>query len=162
MATLTPQTIEFAETAPFRAEGSAVVAGTPAEVWAVVLDYERWPDWFPGVKRCHATSTPPTGVGSTREVVLSGGSTFQERFIAWEDEALWSFTATEMKPPGFRSLVERLTIEDLGPNRSQVTYRMGLELTIGLKPLALLLRPMLNRTLTKAMAGLAAQVVSRR
>ncbi len=43
MAKLTPQEIQFAETAPFRAEGTALVMGSPTEVWAVLADNESWP-----------------------------------------------------------------------------------------------------------------------
>ncbi|QXC59589.1 SRPBCC family protein [Aquihabitans sp. G128] len=162
MATMTPQEIGFADTAPVRAEGSAMIAASPAEIWAVLLDYEAWPTWFLGVKSCRATSDPATGVGSTRQVVLHGGSTFQERFIAWEEERLWSFTATEMKPPGFRALVERVTIEDLGPRRTKVTYRMAFDPTLPLKPLGPVLQRVLSRTLTKAMKSLASEVAGRR
>ncbi len=162
MGQLVPQELEFADTAPLRAEGRTLVEGTAAEVWAVLLDYERWPVWFAGVKQCRATSDPATGVGSTREVVLTGGATVEERFIGWEEGGLWSFTATAMKPALFRSLVERVTIEDLGPRRTQVTYRMAVDPSPALKLLAPALKPVLTRNLTKAMASLAHQVTARR
>ena len=162
MGQLIPQEIGYADTAPVQAEGRALVEGTPAEVWAVLLDYERWPKWFMGLKRCRATSDPAIGLGSSREVVLSGGATFQERFIGWEEEVLWSFTALEMKPALFRSLVERVTIENLGPRRTQVTYRMALDLKPALKLLVPVMKPALNRNLNKAMASLAREVATRR
>lgn len=162
MAKLVPQKIEFADTAPVRAEGTALVDGAPAEVWAVLLDYESWPTWFAGVKRCRATSDPVTGVGSTREVVLVGGSRIQERFVAWEEDVLWSFTATEMTPAPFRSLVERVTIAGAGPGRTRVTYRMAFEPKAALRPVAPLLAKAQGRNLTKAMERLAAEVVERR
>lgn len=161
MAKLTPQQIEFAETAPFRAEGTALVMGSPTEVWAVLADNGSWPSWFAGVKSCRATSDPGTGVGSTREVVLAGGSRFQERFIAWEEDALWSFTATDMKPAAFRSLVERVTIVESGPGRTRITYRMAFEPKPALRPLAPLLAKVLSRNLTKAMERLGREVVGR-
>ncbi|MCU1499747.1 MAG: polyketide cyclase [Acidimicrobiales bacterium] len=162
MATMTPQEIAFADSAPVQAAGSAEMVARPDEVWAVLLDYPAWPAWFPTVKRCRATSEPPTGVGSTREVVLWGGSRFQERFIAWEDGRLWAFTATEMKPGGLRSLVERVTIEELEAGRCRVTYRMAFDPYPALKPLAPLLRVGISRVLTKAMCRLGDQVAERR
>lgn len=159
MAELVAQDVDFAETAPVRAEGRAVVSGTPAEVWAVLLDYPGWSSWFGGVNHARATSDPATGVGSTREVVLPGGVTFQERFIAWEEEALWSFTATAMTPvAAFRSLVERVTIVELEPGRTRVTYRMAFDPKPLLAPVAPLLAKAISGNLTKAMRALDRRV----
>ncbi|CAN5494512.1 SRPBCC family protein [soil metagenome] len=162
MGRMAAQEIEFADTAPLRAEGSAMIAASPAEIWAVLLDYEAWPTWFAGVRSCRATSDPATGVGSTRTVSIGGGSTFDERFIAWDEGRLWAFTGIEMKPLAIRSLVERVTIEDLGPNRTRVTYRMAFDPKPAVKPMALLARPLISRNLAKAMRALAREVVSRR
>lgn len=162
MPEMRPEEIAFADTAPVQATGTAEIDARPDEVWAVVLDSRSWPAWFPTVRTCRPTSEPSTGVGSTREVVLTGGSRFQERFIAWEDERLWAFTATEMKPGGFRSLVERLTIDDLGSGRCRVTYRMGFEPYPVLRPLAPVLRVGISRVLAKAMQNLGRQVAARR
>ena len=30
----------------------------PAEVWAVLVDHDRWPTWFRGIARARGTSTP--------------------------------------------------------------------------------------------------------
>lgn len=162
MSGLTPRDLSFADTAPARAEGAAVVAVTPAEVWAVLVDHAGWPRWFSGVKACRSTSEPATGIGSTREVVLSGGARFQERFIAWEEGALWAFTATEMTPGGFRSLVERVTIEAIDAGRTRVTYRMAFDPSLLLKPLAPLLTRAVGRNLDKAMEALGREAISRR
>lgn len=159
MAELVTQEIDYAETAPVRAEGRTVVTGTPAEVWAVLLDYPAWPTWFGGVKTCRSTSEPSTGVGSTREVVLGGGATVRERFVAWEHEAVWGFTATAMTPVSiFRSLVERVTIAELEPGRTRVTYRMAFEPALLLKPVAPLLARAMSANLTKAMRALDQRV----
>ena len=164
MATLTPQTIEFADTAPAQAEGSAVVVGTPAEVWAVLVDYPRWTEWFGGpVSKVRSTSDPVTGVGSTREVTLGRGKglRFAERFIAWEPDALWAFTAYEA-PGGLEGLVERCTIEPISDTRTRVTYRMAFAPKPVVKPLVPLLRSRISKALTKGMEGLAREVVARR
>ncbi|HEX2576309.1 MAG TPA: SRPBCC family protein [Aquihabitans sp.] len=162
MAEVVPQGIEFADTAPSTAEGSAVVDGTPAEVWAVLLDHPAWPRWFAGIRSCRATSDPPTGVGSTREVVLTGGPTFQERFVAWDEDALWAFTAVGMRPSIFRSLVERVTIVEEQPGRTRVTYRMAFEGNGPVRLAAPLLVRALGRNLAKAMRSLGREVAARR
>ncbi|MEZ5177187.1 MAG: SRPBCC family protein [Acidimicrobiales bacterium] len=163
MANLLPREVDFAETAPVRIEGSATLAATPAEVWAVLLDYDAWPRWFRGVHSCHATSDPPTGVGSTRRVGLAKGrSTVDERFVAWEDERLWAFTATAMSPALFRSLVERATIEPGADGRTTVTYRMAFDPKPALRPALPLLRSGVRRNLEAAMVELGREVQRRR
>jgi len=162
VAQLVPQEIEFADTAPVTAEGAAVVTGTPEEVWAVLADHQGWPSWFAGVKSCEATSEPATGVGSTRRVVLAGGSRFEERFVAWDPAKRWAFTVTDMRPAAVRSLVERITIAELAPGRTRVTYRMAFDPKPWLKPVAPLLARAMSANLTRAMTSLGRQVVERR
>lgn len=163
MATLAPRDLQFADAAPVRIEGSATFDATPAEVWAVLLDYEAWPRWFRGLHACRATSDPATGVGSTRTVELAGGRwTVEERFIAWEDERLWAFTATAMSPSPFRGLVERATIEPVAPDRVTVTYRMAFDPKPALRPLLPLLKASVGRNLTAAMEELGREVTRRR
>lgn len=162
MAELTPQDLGFAETAPVRVDGTAVLDVTPAEVWAVIVDYRRWPQWFPNVKTCVATSDPPTGVGSTRRVTLPGGASIDERFIAWEPEELWAFTAETARPPVFRSLVERITITEIEPGRTSVAYRMAFDPHPVLKPAGPLLRVAIGKNLTRAMHALGEEIGRRR
>ncbi len=164
MAILQTRTLDFANTAPVRAEGFAVVDGTPAEVWAVLTDNERWPEWFGGgVTSCHSTSDPAEGVGATREVVVGKGKgvRFDERFIAWDEGRLWSFNATE-GPGALVALVERCTINELSSGQTRVTYRMAFEPKAYLRPLVPVLKLGIKRALTKGMEGLGNEVVKRR
>ena len=155
MAAYTPRSLEFADTAPLRIEGEAVGDVAPEAVWAVLVDHARWPEWFGGpLVRCEATSTDPaTGVGSTRRVVLRPNINFDEEFIAWEPSSLWAFTVTD-GPPGFRSVVERCTIHVEGPGRTRVTYRMAIDPTGFVKPMAPLLKRGITKSLNAAMANL--------
>lgn len=162
MPEVPPQGIEFAESAPVVAEGSAVAPGSPEEVWSVLVDTPRWSAWFPGVSSSRATSDPSTGIGATREVVLRGGGRVQERFIAWDEGRLWAFTAVEITPRTFRRLVERATLTEEGPGRTRVDYRMAFEPAPGLRPAVPVLRRLIGRSLTKGMRGLADEVAARR
>jgi uncharacterized protein YndB with AHSA1/START domain len=164
MADYVSRTIEFADTAPFHAEGGAEVDGTPAEIWAVLTDNEHWPDWFGGgVSKVVTTSAERTGLGSTREVFLGRGKPirFAERFIAWDEGERWSFTVTQ-GPPMLVSLVERCLIEPISDSRSRVTYRMAFEPKGWFKPFAGLMRKQLGGAITKGMRGLAREVPKRR
>lgn len=161
MALLEQQEIGFADTAPVIAEAVGVIDGTAEEVWAVLVDHERWPRWFTDVKHCEPTSDPGSGVGSTRRVTLAGGATVDERFIAWDEPEVWAFTGTDA-PPVFRSLVERVTIVRLGPRLTEVTYRMAIGPAKGTGLFVKAARPMVQKRLKAALRNLNAEVTDRR
>ncbi len=153
MGTLAPQDLAFAETAPVIAERTAVLGAGAPQVWAAILDYPSWAHWFPGVKACRSTSDPATGVGSTRSVTLGANVVVDERFIGWEEPRLWAFTALT-GPPGFASLVERVTLEELAADRTEVTYRMAIGPKPVLVPLFRVLRPVIEKNLATALSNL--------
>ncbi|MGN6693657.1 MAG: SRPBCC family protein, partial [Aquihabitans sp.] len=126
MAAYIPRTLDFADSAPITFESSEVVTSTPAEIWAVLCDHERWPEWMGSLKSVRPTATPASGVGSTREVVLAGGLTFQEQVLAWDEPERWAFTGLD-GPRIACGLVERVTVEPLGAAQTRVTYRMAIE-----------------------------------
>ncbi len=167
MATYVTQDLAWADRAPLVVESTATLGGTAQEVWDAILDYPRWTAWFPQITACQATSDPPTGVGSTRDVTLKGGGgTVSERFIAWDEPSadapgVWAFTATSGAPV-FTSIVERVTIEPLADGRAQVTYRMALAPRSVLLPLLKLGRGRLAGVLATALANLDVEVARRR
>lgn len=162
MATYVTQDLAWADRAPLVVESTAIVQGTPQEVWDAILDYPRWAVWFPRIATCQATSDPPTGVGSTRDVTLKGGGgTVSERFIAWDEPEVWAFTATS-GPPVFTSIVERIAIEALDDGRSSVSYRMALAPRSLLLPVLRLATGQLQKVLATALANLDGEVAGRR
>ncbi|MFZ1866167.1 MAG: SRPBCC family protein, partial [Polyangiales bacterium] len=66
MPKLTPRNTDFVDTAPIRITTVVTAKATPEEVWAVMADNERWPEWFNAAKSCRTTSDVSGGVGSTR------------------------------------------------------------------------------------------------
>lgn len=161
MATFVPQDLAFAESAPIIIESTEVVAGTRDEVWAVICDHERWPEWFGSLTSVRSTSSPASGVGSTREVKLSGGFTFQEEFIAWDEPEVWAFTGIEGPAP-FQSLVERVTLVALDPERTQVSYRMAIEPRRGFGLLLKAAQRGVAKNLAQALRQLDGAVAARR
>lgn len=162
MAKMAEQDISYADTAPVIAEGTAVVDGTPAEVWAVLADHRTWPEWFPSVKKVEPTSTKESGVGMTRRVTVAGGPTVDERFIAWDEEKLWSFTGVSGKPAAFKKLVERAIIEPVDDTHTRITYRMAFEPAAVFKPLSGILKKQISKQITQGMVNLGKQVTARR
>lgn len=152
------QTMGWAATAPIRAEGSARSAASPDAVWAVLADHARWPEWFPNVKRVQVLG-PAEGVGARRRVVIPGASV-DEEFIAWEPGELFAFTATAVKPPVFRSLVEHCRIAADGDGGCTVTWTMCIGPAPWAAPLLKLARPTLVKSVTAGMEALARRAES--
>lgn len=116
----------FADRAPWTFDFDGRFHATPAEVWAALIDNESWPIWFEKCRSCRTTSAPSGGVGSTRSIEVNG-LRVDERFIGWEPERLWAFTATAMRMSFATSLVERVTFADPTPGTTRITYRMAID-----------------------------------
>ena len=64
------------------------IDASPAEVWAVLADFEHLADWAPGVSHSSAMTPVPPGVGATRRV-QAGRVTLVETITEWvPDRAL--------------------------------------------------------------------------
>jgi len=112
MAKTEPQQIGFADSAPFQVSYTQELPPIPTPVDAVFEVFKdnrggvKWLGWF--VTSVEPTSDPEHGVGSTREVTfLYGLGKLKERYIGWEDQKLWPFTATSFRPGVFSKFVER-------------------------------------------------------
>lgn len=161
MAALIPEDLDFAERASVVIERSRVVDGTVDEVWAVLVDHERWPRWFPALKSCTATSDPPSGVGSTRTVALAGGLSVDERFIAWDEPSVWAFTGVA-GPPIWERLVERVTLEPVGEAQARIVYRMAIGPKRGLGLLTKAMGAGTRKALGQALENLDDELARRR
>jgi hypothetical protein len=63
--------LEFADTAPFQANATAVCQAPASAVFNVIKDNRRSPEWVgSGVTSVESTSDPDCGVGSTRTVTF--------------------------------------------------------------------------------------------
>lgn len=148
-----PQTMTWAETAPIRVQGSSRSTASPEAVWAVLADHARWPEWFPNVKAAQVLG-PAEGIGARRRVKVPGLSV-DEEFIAWEPGRLFAFTATGVKPPVFRSLVEHCRIEPTDDGGCTATWTMCIGPAPWAAPVLKLARGTLEKTVTKGMQQLA-------
>jgi carbon monoxide dehydrogenase subunit G len=156
MGAITKQTLAWAETAPVQNEGTARCTASPDAVWAVLIDQERWPEWFTTLKSVTVTS-PTMGVGGTRTVSLTG-MTVDEELIAWEPGHLFAFTGVSCKPGMFKELVEQCVIEPIDGGGCQVTWKQSL--TPGNAVYGAMLkagRTALLKSLTNGMTNLARQ-----
>jgi hypothetical protein len=149
---LVRRTIDWAEEAPLRITARAETSASPDAVFAVLADHERWPEWFPSVRKVTVTG-PPEGVGARRRVDIRGASV-DEEFIVWEPGARWSFTGVAARPPFTRSLVEDCRRAPLPSGGTAISYTMCLDPPPLLRPLLALLATGIRRNNTKAMQNL--------
>jgi uncharacterized protein YndB with AHSA1/START domain len=143
----------FADRAPWIFDFDGLVTANPAEVWAAFIDNESWTIWFANCKSCRATSDPFDGVGSTRSIEVNG-LRVDERFIAWQPERLWAFTATAMKVSFATSLVERVLFDEPEPGRTHIAYRMAMQPKFWARPIRRLVGSQATKAFAKSFAAL--------
>ncbi len=154
MAEMTRRPPEWTDRAPVKVRASRELLATPDEVWAVLCDHERWPEWFEALDGSRATGGE--GLGSTRTVTI-GGAEIHEEFIVWDEPRSWGFSVLEAEGPLGRvaaSLNERVDIQVLAPDRVRVTYLMAFEPRRFAGPLFRVLTRALRKNLRTALAGL--------
>jgi len=137
MGTLTKQPPEWIHSAPFQASATREIDATPDEVFAALADHESWPAWFKTIVKVERFGDRHDGLGSNRRVFINKRVGIDEEFNVWEPGERWGFVVLSATIGGLKSMVELVTIDDLGEGRSSVTYKMGIE---GKFPLALLLK----------------------
>ncbi len=150
--------MNFIKTASELIVTEVTVAATPEEVWGVLADNERWPEWFPAAKSCHTTSDEAEGVGSTRWIHFDLFKV-NERFVGWDPPNLWAFTILDANLPGIVSVVEQAIIDPVGDHETRVTYTLGADLAPYMRPLAPVLRWRLGSLFKKGLPGIEGQVL---
>jgi uncharacterized protein YndB with AHSA1/START domain len=158
---LVPRDADFIETAAELITTEVTVAGTPEEVWAVLIDNERWPEWFPAAKSCHTTSDQIGGVGSTRWIHVDLFKVNQ-RFVGWDPPHRWAQTNVDANLPGIVSVVEQAIVDPVGDHETRVTYTLGADFAPYMRPIVPVLRWRLGSLLKKGLAGIDGQVVKLR
>jgi len=153
---LTPRPPEWTDTAPVKVSASREIVASADDIFTALADHEAWAEWFPKVTQVERYGDLTEGVGSTRRVHI-GKVEVDEEFILWEPGKVWGFTAVEIRgaPNTLDSLNERVSIQQLSPDRCRVTYLMA----FGPRPrftwlFARVLRKPLTKNLRAALAGL--------
>lgn len=159
MTALLPRAIDWIELAPISITASAESAASPEEIFAVLADHERWPEWFPGVKKVEVTGAA-SGVGARRRVSVPG-AVVDEEFIIWEPGVRWSFTGTAARPGVTKSLIEDCRLEALPSGGTRITYAMYLDPPRALLPLVKLAARQIRRNNRRAMVNLAERAAHR-
>lgn len=153
MREMTRQPAEWIDRAPHKVRASREMIASPEEVWNVLIDHERWPEWFDAIGR--AERTGGEGLGSTRSVWINKRR-LDEEFNIWDDTRSFGFQVLGGEGPIPRfaeSLDERVDIQVLSPERVRVTYLQG---WLPRSPLSARILKLASKPITKSLrAGLA-------
>jgi hypothetical protein len=163
MAKTEPQALEFSGTGSCQVNASHVCPAPASAVFAVLKDNPAAADWLGWyVTSSKSTSTPEEGIGSTRQVVwLYGLGKLEERFIGWEDSALWSFTTTDFRPGILSKFVERIRLEPIDDDSCRIVYRAAFDVTRTGRLVARPLMSFLNRAIGPTLQRMSDEAVKR-
>jgi uncharacterized protein YndB with AHSA1/START domain len=162
MAVMTRQPADWTDRAPLKIRAVREIRATPQEVWDVLCDHERWPEWFSALDKAEATGG--TGLGSTRTVWVAK-KPIHEEFIVWDEPRSWGFSVVEAEGPlGLvtETLNERVDIQVLSDDRVRVTYLMALQPKPRTGLLFRVLKRQLTKTLRQSLAGLERRLEAQR
>ena len=155
MGTVEQKNLDWIERAPVSFSGSATTTASPKAVFAILADHERWPEWFPVIKKVEVLGPRREGVGTRRLTTIPGGKIW-ELIVAWDPGQRWAFTATAVSPGIVRALLEDCRIET-APSGTRVTYTIYPERVSVFRPLMGLMKGPMGKQLDKGMRALAAR-----
>ena len=124
---LEPVDESFFDTAPY-VHSYPVDLPVPADqVWAALTSDQSMGAWKLPVKSLTWTTPRPFGVGTEREVILTGSSFgIRERFFRWDEGKRMTFSATECSRPLLRRFAEDYVVEER-PGGSRFTWTIALD-----------------------------------
>jgi len=150
--------LDFVDRAGVVIKADVELAANPAQVWQVLNDTDRWPEWFDGMKTAAVTSPKWDGVGSTRSVRV-GPLVVDEQMITWQPDQQWGFCATRMNALGWiaKRMVE---IVDITPNGSgsTVVYTGALDPLPWIKPFSGLLKKQMTNAWATSLPNIDGQI----
>lgn len=160
MSACEPVGLDFVDRAHIVAIVNVTVAASPAQVWQVLNDTQRWPEWFEAMKSAQVTSSAWDGVGSTRKVSI-GPMVVDEKMIVWEPDTKWGFTVTGLNWMGriAKRMLEVVEIEPAGTG-SKLTYTGAIDPVPWLRPMSGLLKKQVTTSWEAGLASIDRQVDS--
>jgi ribosome-associated toxin RatA of RatAB toxin-antitoxin module len=111
---------------------SIVVDAPPADVMAVIADFESYPEWAKGVQKAEVVE-PGTGDRADQVYFALDVSPIKDEYTLaydWDGdrEVIWTLVEGNM----LRALDGAYTLVDRGDGSTEVTYRLALDVSIPL------------------------------
>lgn len=112
------------------AEGTIEVYGTPAEIMAVIADFDAYPQWVAAVEEAEVLERDPQRRGTKvafklRTPIMSAAYTLAYRYEPGDRGVSWSYVEGTLK-----DLSGSYTLEPLEHGATRVTYRLDVELGV--------------------------------
>jgi ribosome-associated toxin RatA of RatAB toxin-antitoxin module len=113
---------------PEHAEGTTEVFASPAEVMAVVADFDAYPDWVGNLEEVEVLARDRRGRGTRvafrlRTPVLTADYTLAYRYAPRDAGVSWTYVEGTLE-----DLSGSYALEPTGDGTTQVTYRLDVEL----------------------------------
>lgn len=137
---------------------SITIEAAPADVMGVIADFARYPEWTGEVKEAEVLATDAEGRAEQVRLVLDAGAIKDDHTLAYTwisaHEVSWTLVKSQM----LRSLDGSYLLAPLGTDRTEVTYRLAVDVKIPL--LGMIKRKAEKVIIDRALAGLKKRVES--
>jgi ribosome-associated toxin RatA of RatAB toxin-antitoxin module len=113
---------------PEHAEGTTEVVASPAQVMAVIADFDAYPDWVGNLEDVHVVARDRRGRGTRvafrlRTPVLTAAYTLAYRYAPRDEGVSWTYVEGTLQ-----DLSGSYTLEPTDDDTTRVTYRLDVEL----------------------------------
>jgi carbon monoxide dehydrogenase subunit G len=135
-----------------------VISADRARVMGVIADFESYPDWATGVKKCTVVREGANGRAEQVRFVLDASPIRDEYVLAyvWEgdEQVTWTLAEGHM----VKAMDGAYVLTDLGDGSTRVTYRLAVDVAIPL--IGMLKRKAEKVIIDTALKGLKKRVES--
>ena len=111
---------------------SIVIDAPPADVMAVIADFESYPEWAKGVQVAEVTVPGAGGRAEQVHFALDVSPIKDEYTLAYDWDADCEVTWTLVEGNMLKALDGAYTLVDRGDGSTEVTYRLALDVSIPL------------------------------
>jgi carbon monoxide dehydrogenase subunit G len=136
--------------------GEIVIAAAPAEIMAVIADFDAYPDWATGVKQTEVVADGPNGRAEQVRFVLDATPIRDEYVLAYDWDGDDSVTWTLAEGRMIKAMDGAYLLRDNGDGSTRVTYKLAVDVAIPL--IGLLKRKAEKVIIDTALKGLKKRV----